>query len=202
MRLFDILFSLLGLALMSPLFLSLLLATRVEDGEGVFFLQARLGHKRRVFRIIKFRTMRKGDVTRVGRWLRPTGLDEIAQFFNVLKGEMSIVGPRPLTSDDVNRLKLTGPEYDERWELKPGMTGLPGVFGSRRAAHSRRLDKLYFYRQSFGLNIRLILISFGMSLFGKAQVRKWLRKFRRYVSLLRRLRHAILPGKLRLNGNE
>jgi lipopolysaccharide/colanic/teichoic acid biosynthesis glycosyltransferase len=75
------------------------------------------------------RTMRDGRVTRVGTALRATGLDEIPQFLNILSGEMSAVGPRPLTEADVRRLGWTGAEFDFRWEQKPGLTGLAQIAG-------------------------------------------------------------------------
>ena len=84
-------------------------AILLDDGRPVLFRQERLGHRRRPFHILKFRSMRDGRVTRVGRVLRATGLDELPQFVNILRGDMSAVGPRPLTADDVARLGWSGP---------------------------------------------------------------------------------------------
>jgi undecaprenyl phosphate N,N'-diacetylbacillosamine 1-phosphate transferase len=186
-RLFDITLAVGGVIFFTPLFLFLAIAIPLEDRGSIFFRQPRLGHRRQLFQILKFRTMRNGAVTRVGKWLRATGLDELAQIFNILKGEMSVVGPRPLTQDDVRRLRWSGPEHDQRWAIKPGLTCLAGVLGGKSAAHSRRLDKLYARRQSFSLDLQLILFSFGMNACGKTRVRHWLRKMRRIRSAKRRL---------------
>ena len=84
------------------------------DGRPVLFRQTRLGRGRRPFTILKFRSMRDGEVTALGRVLRSTGLDELPQLVNVLDGELSAVGPRPLTEADVQRLGWTVPAYDFR----------------------------------------------------------------------------------------
>jgi undecaprenyl phosphate N,N'-diacetylbacillosamine 1-phosphate transferase len=178
-RLFDLMLAVWGVIFFTPLFLFLFVAIPLDDGGSVFFRQPRLGYRRRPFQILKFRTMRNGSVTRVGKWLRATGLDELAQVFNILKGEMSVVGPRPLTQDDVHRLGWTGREYDARWEIKPGLTCLAGVMGGKTARHSQRLDKLYARHQALSLDIQLIILSFGMNVFGKVRVREWLLKLRR-----------------------
>ncbi|HOS43506.1 MAG TPA: sugar transferase, partial [Armatimonadota bacterium] len=108
-RLFDLFWALLGLLLLAPLLLAVAVAIRLDDGGPAFFRQRRVGRGGRPFRIWKFRTMVQnaealggqitvgGDprITRVGRWLRRTKLDELPQLFNVLAGEMSLVGPRP-----------------------------------------------------------------------------------------------------------
>src|SRR5215471_2653805 len=83
-----------------PLVAAIAAATVIEDGGPAFFVQTRLGRNRRPFEILKFRSMRDGRVTRVGGWLRRTGLDELPQFVNVCRGDMSVVGPRPLTAGD------------------------------------------------------------------------------------------------------
>src|SRR5688500_4708965 len=100
----DVGLSLFALWLFAPVQLVALLAVALEDGGPLYFVQERVGKRGRPFRIYKLRTMRHGQVTGLGRWLRATGLDETPQFFNVLRGEMSIVGPRPLTASDLERL--------------------------------------------------------------------------------------------------
>lgn len=144
---------------------------RLEDGGPVLFRQPRAGRGREPFMIFKLRTMRDGEVTRTGRWLRATGLDETPQFWNVLIGDMSIVGPRPLTSQDLARLGWIGPEHNGRFVVRPGITGLAQVVGGRSARHSRALDALYARRASLGLDLWLIAVSFGMNLAGKERVR-------------------------------
>lgn len=177
-RAYDLLFSLIGTALFAPGFLLFACLIYAEDRGPVFFRQHRIGLDQNPFSILKFRTMRSLTVTAVGRWLRRTGLDESAQFINVLCGDMSMVGPRPLTREDVDRLGWTGPRFVRRWSVKPGITGLAQVFGGRSAAHSRRLDDLYLRTRSPWLDTQLILISFAMNLLGKQRVRGWIRNFR------------------------
>ena len=93
----------------APLIAGVALAVCLEDGGSPFFAQARVGRGRRPFTILKIRSMRERRVTRVGAWLRRTGIDELPQFVNVWRGEMSVVGPRPLTGDDVARLGWSDP---------------------------------------------------------------------------------------------
>jgi len=132
-RAFDLFWVLLGLAVVWPLFVLIAFLIKLEDGGAVFFRQKRVGYHGRAFRIWKFRTMvveaeergkpltvgRDPRITRVGRWLRKTNLDELPQLINVVKGEMSLVGPRP----EVPRyVALYTPEERKVLELIPGMT--------------------------------------------------------------------------------
>ncbi|MBX3269091.1 MAG: sugar transferase [Sandaracinaceae bacterium] len=172
----DLLLSAGALHVFSPVQLAAACAIRLEDGGPVVFRQVRLGKDRVPFEILKLRTMRGGRVTRVGRYLRATGLDETLQFWCVLRGDMSIVGPRPLTAEDVARLGWSGPAHDGRFRVRPGITGLAQVYGGRSARHTRALDALYARRATLGLDLSLIAISFGMNLAGKARVRRWLRR--------------------------
>src|SRR5262245_35549685 len=96
-RLFDLAGACAGLLVFSPVMALIAVAVLIDDGRPVFFRQQRLGYRRHPFSILKFRSMRDERPTRVGRVLRATGLDEIPQFINILRGEMSAVGPRPLT---------------------------------------------------------------------------------------------------------
>lgn len=148
----------------------------LEDLGSPFFTQPRVGAARRIFRILKFRTMRDGRVTRVGHWLRRTGLDELPQFVNVYRGEMSIVGPRPLTAEDVERLNWSLEQHNWRFTMKPGITGIAQLAGGRSARHSARLDRLYLRRQNALLDIRIIVLSFIINITGKATVRAWMRR--------------------------
>lgn len=165
-------------AAFAPLAASVIVVTWLEDGGPPFFQQKRVGLHRQPFTLLKFRSMRGVDVTRVGRWLRRTGLDELPQFVNVWRGEMSLVGPRPLTEEDVRRLGWDGAQLDWRFEVRPGITGLSQLLAGRGARASRRLDALYLRRQSLGLDLRLIAVSFAVNLIGKPRVRRWLRQSR------------------------
>jgi lipopolysaccharide/colanic/teichoic acid biosynthesis glycosyltransferase len=114
----------------------------------------------------------------VGRWLRATGLDETAQLLNVLLGDMSMVGPRPLTRRDVDRLGWTQKEHDARWDVDPGITGLAQLFGGRAARASLRFDKLYAAKRSAWLDTQLIAASFVVNVAGKRRTKGWLRSLR------------------------
>src|SRR6185436_20361984 len=126
-RLFDIAGAISGVVVFAPVMLAVAAAVLMDDGRPVLFPQERVGHRRRPFVIWKFRTMRDGKVTRTGRVLRASGLDEITQFFNILRGDMSAVGPRPLTDADVQRLGWGRAAADFRWEVRPGLTGLAQI---------------------------------------------------------------------------
>ncbi len=182
----DVSLSLAALGVFAPVTAAAALCIRREDGGPVLFVQERVGRGRRPFSILKLRTMRGGEITRVGRWLRATGLDETAQFLNVLRGDMSIVGPRPLTRDDVERLGWSGPEHDARFAVRPGITGLAQVLGGRSARHTRALDALYARRAGAALDLSLIAVSFAMNLAGKRRVRAALRRLALRRAALRR----------------
>jgi lipopolysaccharide/colanic/teichoic acid biosynthesis glycosyltransferase len=173
-RLFDVAGAIGGLLFFAPVIAAVSAAIVADDGGPVLFAQPRLGRGRRPFTILKFRTMRGGRVTRVGRLLRATGLDELPQFLNILRGEMSAVGPRPLTADDVARLGWMTPHHDFRWRVLPGLTGLAQLAGPPSAAGSLALDRYYVRRASLQLDVRLIALSFAVNALGKARVQRWI----------------------------
>jgi lipopolysaccharide/colanic/teichoic acid biosynthesis glycosyltransferase len=177
-RAFDLWMAGSACLLFGPLVAAITLATVVEDGGPALFIQRRVGNRRRPFEIFKFRSMRDGEVTRVGRWLRRTGLDELPQFLNVCRGEMSVVGPRPLTSEDVQRLGLSDANFDWRFATKPGITGLSQLLAGQGARASRRLDRLYLQRQSPILDLKLVALSFAVNVIGKRRVRHIMRMTR------------------------
>lgn len=148
-------------------------AILLDDGGPVLFRQARLGRGRRTFEIVKFRSMRDGRVTRVGRTLRATGLDELPQFLNILRGDLSAVGPRPITEDDARRFGWIGPSAAPRWRVRPGLTGLAQLAG-RSPGEFLRLDRCYARRQSLALDCRIIAMSFIVNLVGKSRARRLL----------------------------
>jgi lipopolysaccharide/colanic/teichoic acid biosynthesis glycosyltransferase len=173
-RLFDLVGAAGGLLAFSPAMAVIAAAIVLEDGGPVLFRQERIGRRRRPFTILKFRSMRDGRITRVGRMLRATGLDELPQFINILRGDMSAVGPRPLTESDVTRLGWTAPRYDFRWRVPPGLTGLAQVTEARSGRLSLGLDRRYVARQSLSLDVRLVAISFAINALGKERVRRLL----------------------------
>jgi len=136
-RIFDLVVASVALVVLSPLLLLLAAAIRLSSSGPALFVQERQGRFLRPFRIYKFRTMRTecgGDnppstrvedprVTRLGRWIRPLHLDELPQLFNILKGEMSFVGPRPEALEFVRRIRGQVPIYEMRHLLRPGLTG-------------------------------------------------------------------------------
>ena len=174
-RILDITLASSACIAFAPLVAAITMAIWLEDGGSPFFSQMRVGRRRTPFRILKFRTMRAGVVTRVGCWLRRTGLDELPQFVNVCRGEMSIVGPRPLTVEDITRLDWSSEAHDWRFTIKPGITGIAQLAGGRSAQHSARLDRLYLRRQSAALDLRMIALSFITNIVGKRAVRGWIR---------------------------
>src|SRR5687767_9044229 len=155
-RAFDVCGAVGGLLFFGPLMVCIAGAIVLDDGRPVFFRQARLGRDRRVFEILKFRSMRDRRVTRVGRVLRTTGLDELPQFLNILRGELSAVGPRPVTQADVRRLGWSAPEFDFRWTIRPGLAGLAQIVGARSARQSLDLDRHYIAHLRLALDLRLI----------------------------------------------
>jgi lipopolysaccharide/colanic/teichoic acid biosynthesis glycosyltransferase len=160
---------------LAPVVAGVALAVWFEDGRPPLFSQRRIGRERQPFTILKLRSMREGKVTRIGRWLRCTGIDELPQFVNVCRGDMSVVGPRPLTKNDVDRLGWSDAIHDCRFAAKPGITGLSQLMAGRGARASERLDRLYLRRQSLSLDLQLIALSFAANLLGKRGVRRLLR---------------------------
>ncbi len=180
-RLTDLIVALVALMGLAPVFALIALAIRLDDRGPVLFTQIRLGRAQRPYRIFKFRTMRDGQVTRRGEWLRRTGLDELPQLINVLRGDMSLIGPRPLTAADVVRLGWDGDLA--RWRVRPGITGLAQIFAGTGVRLSRFLDERYVSGLARGRWMRVDLdvaaISVAMLLFGKRPVRSGLRRQRR-----------------------
>ena len=166
-RVVDVAGAMGGLVAFAPVMALVACAILLDDGRPVLFRQERLGRRRRPFTILKFRSMRDGDVTRVGRVLRAAGLDELPQFVNILRGELSAVGPRPLTAADAARLGWGGRDCDFRWSVRPGLTGLAQLAGAR----SLHLDRRYIADQSLRLDLRLIAMSFVVNLLGKRRAR-------------------------------
>lgn len=188
-RALDVLLSGAGLLLSAPFWAAIALAIKVEDGGPVFYAQERVGRLGRTFRALKFRSMRPDAeaytgaiqaveddprVTRLGRILRATAMDELPQLWNILRGDMSFVGPRALRPGEIeieggSPVPLEAvPGYADRIMVRPGLTGVAQVYAPRDISRRSkfRYDRLYIRRRSFGLDVRLILLSFWISFRG------------------------------------
>lgn len=177
-RIFDIIFSLIALILLSPIVLLIIAALLIAQGPPLFFYQKRPGCGGQIIKICKFRTMHdrrssagelvadEKRITAVGRFLRRTSLDELPELINVLKGEMSIVGPRPLL---VQYLDHYSPEQAQRHNVLPGITGWAQVNGRNAISWEEKfeLDIWYVQNWSFWLDIRIILITIWKVLTGE-----------------------------------
>ncbi|MEM6264857.1 MAG: sugar transferase [Bacteroidota bacterium] len=171
-RLFDISLAIVAIAIFSIPLLIISALLIIKEKHAILFKQARIGKDKQVFNILKFQTLVEEVPTRTGKVLRRTGLDELPQFFNVLKGEMSIVGPRALTQADIERLGWTSPYHEARWQVKPGITGFAQIYGGQHKKTSWFWDKKYLNQHSLFVDFGIILISFLMNLFGKTKVRQ------------------------------
>ena len=167
-RLLDILISLTFIVLFSWLYLILVILVRIKLGSPVLFCQERPGYNEKIFKLYKFRTMtdkrdEKGNLlpdserlTKFGSMLRSTSLDELPEMFNILKGDMSLIGPRPLL---VEYLPYYTEEERLRHSVRPGLTGLAQVSGRNYLAWNKRLarDVEYVNHISFIMDVRIII---------------------------------------------
>ncbi|MCA1992492.1 MAG: sugar transferase [Coleofasciculus sp. S288] len=194
-RLFDIVFSLSVLVLFFPVYLVLAVLIAISSPGPIFYFQERVGKNYKPFSCLKFRTMvanademlpdimatyphlreefednfkLKQDprITAIGKFLRLTSLDEFPQFWNVLKGDMSVVGPRPLVPEELPKY---GQHMDKVLTIRPGITGLWQVSGRNDIPYHHRvqIDVYYVNRRNFWLDIWLIVKTFGVVLFPK-----------------------------------
>jgi sugar transferase EpsL len=171
-RALDIFLALSALVLFSPLLLVAMLTVWRDMGRPILFSQVRPGLRGRPFRMYKFRTMREATdahgrplpdaerLTPAGAWLRSTSLDELPEVFNVLRGDMSIVGPRPLL---MAYLPLYSPHQARRHEVKPGITGWAQINGRNALSWERKfdLDVWYVDHRSFWLDLKIIGATFA-----------------------------------------
>ena len=170
-RLFDIVLALLALLLFSPVMLAAALAVWLDSGRPILFAQMRVGRGTQPFRLFKFRSMvvdaaQRGShstaqndprITRVGRFLRRSSVDELPQLFNVLRGDMSLVGPRP--DVPAQRGNYTEEQWALRHRVRPGITGLAQALYRSRATPQQRLQADLDYAQHHGLLIDLRIIA-------------------------------------------
>ncbi len=192
-RVGDVVFSLLVITLGSPLFILIGLLVKFSSPGSIFYVQKRIGRNYREFGCIKFRTMYKNAdellpnllekyplmrkefekdfklrhdprITKFGRFLRRSSLDELPQFFNVLKGEMSVVGPRPIVSNEIYKYSLF---MEEVISVRPGLTGLWQVSGRNNLSYKKRveLDLVYARNRNFILDLEIIILTLGVLLF-------------------------------------
>ena len=192
-RIGDIVFSLIVLILGSPIFILIAILVKLSSPGSVFYIQKRVGRNYREFGCIKFRTMYKDAddllpnllekyplmrkefendfklrqdprITKLGRFLRRSSLDELPQFFNVLKGEMSVVGPRPIVSNEIIKYSLF---MEEVISVRPGLTGLWQVSGRNNLSYKKRveLDLFYARNRNFLLDLEIIILTLGVLLF-------------------------------------
>lgn len=199
-RTMDIIGSVLGLILLSPVFLITVIAIAIEDGRPFIYKQKRVGKHKKEFYIYKFRSMRKDAeavheemkkqygveevsfkledkddprITKVGRFIRKTSIDELPQLFNILKGNMSIVGPRPLAVYEFEEeQEKYGGKYDERYDVHQGLTCYwQTTFGERgKMSFDKRMqmDVDYARDANLWIDIKLIIKTFFGVLFGKS----------------------------------
>jgi len=181
-RIFDVFVSLPVIVVLLPVFAVIIIAIKISSKGPAFFKQQRVGKNGKPFLFYKFRTMnvdvdpfgpspKSGDdprLTKVGRWLREYSLDELPQFFNILKGDMSFVGPRPLY---VSQMAEWSERQRKRLLVKPGLTGLSQIHGRASLTQEAKLDLEveYVEKQSFWLDIKIIMQTFG-AVFGKKGV--------------------------------
>ena len=166
-RLFDIFFAINVLIFLSPIILSIALIIYTFDGKPIIFKQLRVGKDKKIFKFYKFRTMSNeinpnhnelDKITKLGRFLRRSSLDELPTFYNVLKGDISIVGPRPLLEKYIDR-------YDSfqirRLEVKPGVTGLAQIKGRNTLSWEKKFDYdiKYVDNNNIFIDIKIILLT-------------------------------------------
>lgn len=174
-RLIDIIISLIALIILSPVFLIVAYKVRKELGSPIFFIQHRPGKDGKLFGMIKFRSMKDANhadgnplpdeerITPFGQKLRSTSLDEMPQLINVLKGDMSIVGPRPMLAQFV---ELYSPEQARRLEVRPGMTGLAQISGRNDLSYEERFkcDVWYVDNHNVFVDFKIMFQTVGVML--------------------------------------
>jgi lipopolysaccharide/colanic/teichoic acid biosynthesis glycosyltransferase len=183
-RTLDVVVSALGLAVSLPLWALVGLAVVLENGRPIFYTQSRVGMGGRVFRVLKFRSMiREAEkysgpvlaeaddprITHIGRLLRKTAMDELPQVWNILKGDMSFVGPRPERPEFVWQFASRVPGYALRHQVRPGLTGMAQVYKHYTTEPEEKLvfDLLYIRRCSLLVDAMLFFKSWGNTLLGR-----------------------------------
>ena len=180
-RLMDVVLCTIAVILLSPVFLIVAIAIKIEDGGPVFYKQTRVTRDGKEFDILKFRSMivnaekdgksqpatdNNPRITKVGKLIRATRIDELPQILNILTGDMSIVGPRPERVEHVEKFSREIPEFDYRLKVKGGLTGYAQIYGkyNTSAYDKLRLDLMYIENYSLLLDIKLILLTLRVML--------------------------------------
>lgn len=187
-RVLDFVASIIGMVVFSPLFLIIYIAIKREDGEDAIFKQERVGYRGKIFTLYKFRSMAvtsesdgkpalcsgKDDkrLTRVGRFLREHHLDELPQLWNVCKGEMSFVGPRPERKFFVDKIKAINPDYELLYRLRPGLFSAATLYNGYTDTMEKMLERLrmdldYLHNRSLWLDTKIIFLTVFSILSGK-----------------------------------
>lgn len=186
-RCFDMAGSLLGILVLSPVFVVIYLLIKWEDGGTAIFKQERVGHHGKLFTLYKFRSMsmqaeadgkpvlcQKGDkrLTRIGKFLREHHLDELPQLWNVLKGEMSFVGPRPEREFFVEKIKSINPDYVLLYQLRPGLFSAATLYNGYTDTMEKMLERLrmdldYLNNRSLWLDTQIVFLTVFHILTGK-----------------------------------
>jgi sugar transferase (PEP-CTERM system associated) len=185
-RLFSLILSSLAIIITSPIMLLAALAVRLDSPGPVIFRQKRVGEQGRLFTVFKFRSMYEGSdkkaltpaehgdarVTRVGKWLRRTRVDELPQLFNIMKGDMAFVGPRPFVPEQEEECAAKIPFYRERWLVKPGATGWAQINRGYNVTLEDNREKLaydlfYIKNVSFGLDLFIMFSTIKILLLGR-----------------------------------
>ena len=194
-RALDVALASVGVIASFPLWVIIGGAIKLEDGGAVFYGQERVGRHGRIFRVLKFRSMipdaeakvgalqasaNDPRVTRIGRWLRATAMDELPQLLSIARGDMSFVGPRALRPGEIEvvgdgrHVALEDvPGFEARCRVRPGLTGIAQIYAARDIPRRQkfRYDKLYIRKPSLWLDVRLILLSFWITFRGSWEAR-------------------------------
>ncbi len=173
-RVLGIMFASGGVLILWPVMIVVAFLILLCDRQHPLFSQTRVGLHKTSFIIHKFRTMRNEQITFLGRILRKTGLDELPQMWNILRGDMAFVGPRPLTSADITRLGWDASSFSSRWTVPPGITGLAQFAKICDKDLSWQLDQEYIQNHTIGRDLQIFFCSFLVPILGKETVKKLL----------------------------
>ncbi|MCM8799300.1 MAG: sugar transferase [Candidatus Omnitrophica bacterium] len=172
----DLILATVGVFLFLPIWFIIAILIYLETQKNIFYFQNRVGINSKIFKTMKFLTLYEDNlkrirITRLGKFLRRTALDESLQLLNIIKNEMSFVGPRPLVLDEINNQ----PYLFKRTRIKPGLTGLAQVSISKESsvAEKFKYDLWYIENQNLILDLKIILLSIVISLLGRWETERY-----------------------------